>query len=142
MTNSVASKNLQLAQRLHYLVREHPNFEVLLGPTKHLYCFRYVPNSLSDRREEPEIQCELDCLNEEIVAAIRHSGRTLVTTTILCGRTAIRMSIFSTEISEADIDSTFELIARWGSLLSPNNKHTPIRVEESYVQTYPVLYLQ
>jgi glutamate/tyrosine decarboxylase-like PLP-dependent enzyme len=45
--------NLGLARRLHDLVREHPDFEVLHEPTLDLYCCRYVPNALEEQREEP-----------------------------------------------------------------------------------------
>src|SRR5262245_26040342 len=92
-------RNLSLAQRLHDLVREHPDFEVLLEPTKYFYCFRYVPNALSERQEEREIQCQLDDLNQEIVAATQRNG--LVMSTSICGRIAIRLSIGSLEITEA-----------------------------------------
>jgi glutamate/tyrosine decarboxylase-like PLP-dependent enzyme len=124
----VESKNLRLVQHLHNLVREHPDFEVLLEPTKYLYCFRYVPNALSDRREEPEIQCKLDHLNQEIVAAIQHLDCARVITTSIRDRIAIRMSNFSSEISEVDVDATFESIARWGRLLSRN--HNDAEVEK------------
>jgi len=123
MLTFVESKNLRLVQHLHDLVREHPDFEVLLEPTKYLYCFRYVPNALSDRREEPEIQCKLDHLNQEIVAAIQHLDCARVMTTSIRDRIAIRMPIFSSEISEEDVEVVFESIARWGRLLSRNHKY-------------------
>ena len=126
----VESKNLRLVQHLHDLVREHPDFEVLLEPTKYLYCFRYVPNSLSDRVEEPEIQRKLDHLNQEIVAAMQHIHWALVMTTSIRDRIAIRMSICSPEISEADVDTTFESIARWGRLLSRIHKDESAEVEK------------
>lgn len=118
MMSSLALNNLDLMRRLHDLVREHPDFEVLLKPTKYLYCFRYVPNALSERQEEQEIQCKLDDLNREIVAAIQNSGCALVTSTRICGHVGMRMSIGFPHMSEADVDATFESIARYGSLLS------------------------
>jgi glutamate/tyrosine decarboxylase-like PLP-dependent enzyme len=112
------SKNLGLTRRLHNLVSEHPDFEALHEPTLYLYCFRYVPNRLAERQEEPEVQTWLDRLNQEIVDAIQRSGLALVMTTRIRGRVAIRMSICSHRTLEEDIDTTFEAIARWGSLLS------------------------
>ncbi|HKG22020.1 MAG TPA: hypothetical protein VKC34_08985 [Blastocatellia bacterium] len=112
------SKNLGLARHLHNLVREHPDFEVLHEPTLYLYCFRYVPNGLAERQEERGIQTRLDRLNQEIVEAIQRSGLALVMTTRIRGRVAIRISICSHRTLEADIDATFEAIARWGRLLS------------------------
>jgi glutamate/tyrosine decarboxylase-like PLP-dependent enzyme len=112
------SKNLGLARHLHNLVCEHPDFEVLHEPTLYLYCFRYVPNALAERRQEPEVQTQLDRLNQEIVEAIQRSGLALVMTTRIRGRVAIRMSICSHRTLEEDVDATFEAIARWGRLLS------------------------
>ena len=116
--STCASNNLDLMRRLHDLVREHPDFEVLLEPTKYLYCFRYVPNALSERQEEHDIQCKLDDLNQEIVAAVQNSGCALVTVTRICGHVGMRVSSGFPQISETDIDTTFESIARCGRLLS------------------------
>jgi aromatic-L-amino-acid decarboxylase len=113
------SKNLGLTRHLHNLVREHPDFEVLHEPTLYIYCFRYVPNDLWERREEPEIQSRLDRLNQEIVEAIQRSGLALVMTTRIRDRVAIRMSICSHRTLEEDIDATFEAIVRWGRQLCP-----------------------
>jgi len=110
--------NLGLARHLHDLVREHPDFEALDEPTLYLYCFRYVPNALEERREEPEVQNQLDWLNQEIVEAVQRSGLALVVTTRISGRVAIRMSHCSHRTSEEDVDAAFEAIARWGRLLS------------------------
>jgi aromatic-L-amino-acid decarboxylase len=113
------SKNLGLTRHLHNLVREHPDFEVLHEPTLYIYCFRYVPNNLWERREEPEIQSRLDRLNQEIVEAIQRSGLAMVMTTRIRNRVAIRMSICSHRTLEEDIDATFEAIVRWGRQLCP-----------------------
>ena len=120
--NSFASNNPDLMRRLHDLVREHPDFEVLLKPTKYLYCFRYVPNALSERQEEHDVQCKLDDLNEEIVTAIQNSGCALVTTARICGRVGMRISICFPRMSETDVDATFESIAHYGRLLSRSSE--------------------
>ena len=115
------SKNLSLARHLHNLVREHPDFEVLHEPTLYLYCFRYVPNAMAERQEEPEVQSQLDRLNQAIVEAVRRSGLALVTTTRIRDRVAMQMSICPDRTLETDVDATFEAIARWGRLLSRTN---------------------
>jgi len=117
----IFSKNLGLTRHLHDLVRDHPDFETLHEPTLYLYCFRYVPNALADSSEEPEIQAQLNRLNQEIVDAIQRSGLALVMTTRIRGRVAIRMSVCSQRTLEKDIDATFEAIARWGRLLYLSN---------------------
>jgi aromatic-L-amino-acid/L-tryptophan decarboxylase len=116
----IFSKNLGLTRRLHELVSEHPDFEALHDPILYVYCFRYVPNALAERKE-PEVQTQLDRLNQEIVDAIQRSGLALLMTTRIRGRVAIRMSICSQRTLEKDIDATFEAIARWGRLLYQSN---------------------
>jgi glutamate/tyrosine decarboxylase-like PLP-dependent enzyme len=113
----VFSKSLRLARRLHDLVREHPNFEVLHEPTLYIYCFRYVPNVWAERRDEPEVRDLLDRLNEEIAEAVRRSGLALVMTTRVRGHVVLRMSICSHRTLDEDVDATFEAIAGFGASL-------------------------
>lgn len=124
----LVSKNISLLDRLHILVREHPDFEVLHEPILYLYCFRYLPNGLAARREDPSVQSLLDRLNEGIAAAVQRQGSNLVTTTYINGRIAIRMSICSHRTVEEQVDTTFEAIARWGRLLT---KAHFVRYEQS-----------
>ena len=119
--------------QLHELVREHPDFEVLEAPTPYLYRFRYVPNGMAERQDEPEVQILLDRLNQEIVENVQRDGLTLVNIRVL-GRVAIQMSICSRRTLADEVDAMFEIIARWGRLL-----HTKLSVryetdmEASYV---------
>jgi len=106
--------NLDTTRHLHELVRDHPDFEVLCEPTLSLYYFRYLPNTLAERKQEPEIQDQLDRLNEEIVESVQRSGFNLVMTTSVGGRIAIQIPSSST----VTVDTTFEAIARWGRLLN------------------------
>jgi hypothetical protein len=112
------SKNLWLSRRMHELVREHPDFEVLHEPALCPYRFRYVPHGLAERQEEPAVRALLDRLNREIVEAVRRSGLALVTTTRVHGRVALRMSVCPHGTSAEEIDVTFEGVARWGRLLN------------------------
>ena len=116
-SRELLSQNLALAGRLHDLVREHPDFEVLHEPTPDLYRFRYVPNGLAGRQEEPWVRALLDRLNQEIVEAVRRGGRALVVTTRVRGRVVLRMPVCPQGTSEEDVDATFEALARWGRLL-------------------------
>ena len=114
----VLSKNLGLARRLHRLVRDHPEFEVLHEPTLYIYSFRYVPSDLAPRQEEPEVRAVLDELNESIAEAVQRSGLALLMTTRIRGRVALRMSICSHRTLEDDVDVTFESIAGLGRRLA------------------------
>ena len=118
----VLSKNLGLARRLHQLVRDHPDFEVLHEPTLYIYSFRYVPSDLAPRQEEPEIRARVDELNEAIADAIQRSGLALLMTTRIRGRVALRMSICSHRTLEQDVDATFESIAGLGRRLAAHRR--------------------
>jgi glutamate/tyrosine decarboxylase-like PLP-dependent enzyme len=106
-----------LVVQLHDLVREHPDFEVLCEPTLYLCRFRYVPNGMAERQDEPEVQTLLDRLNQEIVETVQRLGLTLVNSRI-GGRVAIQMSFCSRRTLADEVDATFETIARWGRLLN------------------------
>ena len=114
----LSSKNLGLAGRLHHLVSEHPDFEVLHEPTPYLYCFRYVPHGLAERQEDSAVRALLDRLNGEIVEAVRRRGPALLTTVHVRGRVALRMSACPLGTPEGDVETMFEAVARWGRLLT------------------------
>ena len=109
------TQNVGLVTYLHDLVREHPDFEVLCEPTADLYCFRYVPNDLSEHKDQGEVRQLLDDLNEEIVDGAQRESPALVTKMYINGHIAIRMWVVS-ETEREDIETTFEAIARWGRL--------------------------
>ena len=109
------SKNIGLAHRLHALVRDHPDFEVLHEPVLSIYSFRFVPASMADADEAAEW---IDRLNCDIAEEIQRSGLALLMTTRIRGRIALRMSICSQRTVEEDIDTTFEAIAAVGRKLA------------------------
>ena len=117
------SKNLGLARRLHQLVRDHPDFEVLHEPTLYIYSFRYVPGDLAGRQDVPEIRARVDEINEAIADAVQRSGLALLMTTRIRGRVALRMSICSHRTLEQDIDATFESIAGLGRRLAAQRRY-------------------
>ena len=112
------SKDLELVDHLHNLVREHPDFEVLHESTFNNYSFRYVPNALAERQDEREVRQMLDLLNEMIVESVQRDDHGLLTMTYGGRRVAIRMSLRSQTTSNVDVDRTFEAIAVMGRLLT------------------------
>ena len=100
-----------LAVQLENLVSEHPDFETRHEPTLNSYCFRCVPNSLVESKEEPEVQALLDILNEEIVKAVRHNGFTQVVTIRVQQRSAIQALV-----ATLDEHETWEIMAPTGRI--------------------------
>lgn len=127
------SGNLRMTLCLHELVRDHPDFEVLCEPAPGPYYFRYVPHTLAERQNEPEIQKLFDLLNEEIVESLQRLGLNSIVTIRVQGRVAIQIL---NESSASDMSVTFEVIARWGRLINTKrtvcNRPSP-DMEESYV---------
>lgn len=107
-----------LSRRMHELVSDHPDFEVLGAPAPGNYCFRYLPNNLVERQEEAEVRELLDRLNHEIVEIVRRSGFKSVITSRTEGCVAIQISISSGTTRAHEIEAMFEAIARWGRLLN------------------------
>lgn len=114
---ALLAKNIGLARRLHGLVHDHPDFQVLHEPTLALYSFRCVPYALAERQDEPEIARQIDVLNEEIARAVQQGGLAFLMTTRIRGRVALRMSIASQRTLAGDIDATWEAIAAAGHRL-------------------------
>jgi glutamate/tyrosine decarboxylase-like PLP-dependent enzyme len=112
---ALIAKNIALARRLHALVRDHPDFEVLHEPTLSIYSFRFVPHHLAEAEAATAI---VDQLNHDIAAEIQRSGLALVMTTRIRGRVALRLSICSQRTLEEDIDRTFDAIAATGRRLA------------------------
>lgn len=126
---ALLAKNIGLAHRLHRLVHDHPDFEVLHPPTLALYCFRCVPFHLFERRDEPLVAQRLDWLNEAIARDVQASGLAFVMTTRVRGRVALRMSIASQRTLPDDIDRTYEAIASAGRRLG-GRLRPPFREEK------------
>jgi glutamate/tyrosine decarboxylase-like PLP-dependent enzyme len=114
---SLMAKNIALARRLHELVRDHPDFQVLHEPTLSLYCFRCVPHAVAGRQHEPTVAAALDQLNDAIAREVQGSGLAFLMTTRLRGQVALRFSIASQRTEAEDIDRTFEAIAAAGRRL-------------------------
>lgn len=111
------SNNLDVVSHLHNLVHEHPDFEALHETTLNGYCFRYAPNGLADRQDEPDVQALIDVLTEEIVQAVHRDGFAGVTAICVKSRAAILVSFYPGQTS-LEVDATFDAIAHWGHLLS------------------------
>jgi len=117
-------------QRIHELVSEHPDFEVLSEPTSHRYCFRYVPNVMAERHNKLQVQRLLDSLNQKIVEAVQRNNFSQVTTIEMQGHVVIRVWHHSEKISREDVDAVFEVIARWGRLLTKELSPSAMEVRQ------------
>ncbi|MBP1644015.1 MAG: putative protein-S-isoprenylcysteine methyltransferase, partial [Acidobacteria bacterium] len=108
-----------LAERLHRLVADHPDFEVRPEPRLLPYACRFFPHALAGRRGEPAVEARVDRLNREIAASLERSGLALATAGELAGRVVLRFSIRPDRTRDLDLELTFDAVARIGRSLIP-----------------------
>jgi glutamate/tyrosine decarboxylase-like PLP-dependent enzyme len=116
------SQNVQCAEYLDRLVRASDDFEALHEPVLFMYSFRYAPKHLLNAAQETEAKSKeinqyLDQLNQQIADAIQLSGLAFVMTTMVRGRTVLRLSICSHRTTLEDIKVVFDKIKEIGKSL-------------------------
>lgn len=105
-------------RRLHALVRDHPDFEVLDGESPSRYSFRFVPHSLSERLEEPGMPALIDRLNREIADSLAGGGRARLAVANVQGRIALCLAASGQDPLADEVDRAFEAIAQAGRRLA------------------------
>jgi len=117
-------QNLACAGRLDALVRADPDFEALHAPRLYIYSFRYVPRDLPEerlggrpRRPLGAAPTYADRLNRAIADATVRSGDFFLTTTVVRGVTALRVSVCNHRTTLADIEALFEALRATGRRL-------------------------
>jgi glutamate/tyrosine decarboxylase-like PLP-dependent enzyme len=93
-------RGLVLAERAEALLREKPGFEIVAGATLGVVAFRYLP-------PPPE---EANDFNRRLVMAVIEDGFSLVSSTELAGKTAIRICPINPRTTEGDLEATVDRI--------------------------------
>jgi glutamate/tyrosine decarboxylase-like PLP-dependent enzyme len=93
-------RGFALAELAESAVRDRPGWEVVTPAQMGVVTFCYWPEGA-----EPE---ETDTLNRELVDAMIAAGFAMVTSTVLRGRTVLRMCTINPRTTEADILGTIE----------------------------------
>ena len=101
------TRNCEQAAYLADLVAAHPNLELLAPVAMNICCFRYVDSALTSKA--------LDDLNNEIVIQLQLQGIAAPSTTILHGKTAIRVNITNHRTRDADLDLLVREVERIGA---------------------------
>ena len=91
-------RNLELAQRLARVVRDHANFELLAPVELSAVCFRYVGGT------DPS-DSKLNAFNAEILKRAIRRGRVYLSNATLHGKFCLRACIVNHRTTEADVDS-------------------------------------
>jgi aromatic-L-amino-acid decarboxylase len=111
--HDMIADDIRLAQTLHALVQQHPDFEAL---TQHLSIttFRYVPRDLEAAPQTDDTKAYLQDLNRELLARLERSGEAFLSNAMIGERFALRACIVNFRTSAADIEALPPLIARLG----------------------------
>ncbi len=105
-------QTLACARRLHQLVRESGDFEMVQPePLLYIYAFRWAPPAL--RGDD----ARLDVLNQQISDELQRRRIAFAMTTRIRGRVTQRLSICSHRTTPADIEATFSAMRAIGQEL-------------------------
>lgn len=115
-------RNVAQAERLDERVREHPDFRSFHEPNLFMYSFRYAPADLQealdgeglDAEDRESVEAYLDEANAAIAESIQESGLGFLTTTLMDGHEALRMSICNHRTTTADVERMFDAFASAG----------------------------
>ena len=104
------TRNCEQAAYLAELVSAHPRLELLAPVAMNICCFRFVDPALAPG--------PLDHLNNEIVIQLQLQGIAAPSTTIIHGKTAIRVNITNHRTRYTDLDLLVREVQRIGCSLA------------------------
>lgn len=106
---ALITQNCEQAAYLGDLVDAHPQMERVAPVAMNICCFRY--------QAENQDAKATDALNDEIVVQLQIQGIAAPSTTMVNGRTAIRVNITNHRTTRADLDFLVQQVHRTGQLL-------------------------
>jgi aromatic-L-amino-acid decarboxylase len=99
--------NLHLARYAEAKLREYQHWQIVSSATLGIVAFRYAPPELPDTAA--------DALNRALVDKMMQDGFAMVSSTMLRGRTTLRMCTLNPRATEADVDETIARLNRFAS---------------------------
>jgi aromatic-L-amino-acid decarboxylase len=105
--------NIALARRLYGLAHAHPELEAMTHNLS-IATFRYVPLELRSGLGGAETEAYLNRLNQQLLAAIEHSGEAFLSNAVIDGKYALRVCIVNFHCSSGDIEALPSLVVRLG----------------------------
>ncbi len=95
--------HLSLASILKKKIEASGDFELLAPLSLNLLCFRFHPKGVNNLEK-------LNAINERLLEAVNATGKIYITHTKLNGVYTLRMVIAQTQVTQADVDSAWNLI--------------------------------
>jgi glutamate/tyrosine decarboxylase-like PLP-dependent enzyme len=105
--------DILLARYLHARVAAMPELEPMAQGLS-ISAFRYVPEELAERSEDPAVAATLDELNEALRARIEVEGEAFLSNAVIRGRYALRACIVNMNTTAADVEAVPGLVRRVG----------------------------
>lgn len=100
------ARGIALAELTEEVLRVLPHWEIVTPAQIGIITFRYTPAGMSAE--------EVDALNQGLVEEMIEDGFAMVSSTILKGRTVLRMCTNNPRTTEADIGGTIQRLDRFG----------------------------
>ncbi len=105
LISSAIEQGFEIAQWAQEEVEKTKNWEIISPAQLAILNFRYAPEDLTEE--------ETDKLNEKISAMLRESGYAAIFTTILNGKTVLRICSIHPETEKEDIQTTIQLLDKY-----------------------------
>ena len=114
LIGSAIEHGFQLAYWAEDILKELPDWEIISPAQLAMINFRYAPKGLSNE--------QTDLLNEQISEKILESGYAAVFTTVLQGKTVLRICALHPETEKEDMEKTIHLLDTYGKELYKDMK--------------------
>ena len=105
LIGSAIEHGFQLAQWAEEEVKGKENWEIISPAQLAILNFRYAPDDLSDEQK--------DELNNKVSARLIESGYAAIFTTVLNGKTVLRLCAIHPEATQEDIKTTIQLVDKY-----------------------------
>jgi aromatic-L-amino-acid decarboxylase len=105
--------DMALAQHLHRLMAQHPEFEAT-SQSLSVTTFRYVPPDLRAHVGSAQAEACLNRLNQRLLTAVEQSGEAFLSNALIDGRFVLRACIVNFHTSLDDIEALPALLSRLG----------------------------
>jgi glutamate/tyrosine decarboxylase-like PLP-dependent enzyme len=93
-------RGLDLAIHAEALLRQSPEWQVLTGAQMGIVTFRYSPPGLDENAAE--------ATNRSLIKKLIADGKAMLSSTTLCGQTALRLCTINPRTTEKDLEQTLE----------------------------------
>jgi len=105
--------DIRLARLLHTEMSAHPEIETHASGLS-ISTFRYVPDEVRSRLEDPEVEAYLNRLNQEIQAELERGGELFLSNAVVGGRYLLRGCIVNFRTQASDVRAMPAIVARVG----------------------------